>query len=145
MPTNESAEPGRKYMGTRLYGPEVILAYFVLGGIPLGTVLYGLNCSRRGQRVIGGVLAFLAGVTFLLLLASRMSGYGSGTLRSSLLSILIGIGIMQLEVGPYEAAVAKGALPARWWPPLLAVLGIALLLTVLLWFLLPGDSHTGTL
>jgi hypothetical protein len=84
--------------GKRLYKPELILLNFVLGGLPVGCFAYGVNISRRGQKLIG---------------------------------------VLQIASGAYKRAIAQGALPEKWWPPLVAALSILLLVAILFTFVAP--------
>jgi hypothetical protein len=126
LPSNEE----RALSGVRLYSPGVLAAYFVLGNVPIGMALYGLNVARRGERWIGYVLLASSLLALVLLGLAAMTGRN---LRGwSLLALVLGLGVWQTERGPYRRALRRGATTARWWPPLLAVLAllVALLLLV---------------
>jgi hypothetical protein len=119
--------------GVRLYSPGVLAAYFILGNVPIGMALYGLNVARRGERWIGYVLL---GSSLLALLLLGLAVVAGGNLRGwSLLALVLGLGVWQIERGPYRRALRNGATRARWWPPLFGVL--ALLIALLL--LVPED------
>jgi hypothetical protein len=112
--------------GTRLYKPGVLAAYIVLSGLPIGLLLYGLNLARRGQRWLGGALWALSAILLALMLAlvaadGRVSGLG-------ILSIPIAIWVYATERKHYALALQKGARPAKWWPPLLLLLGLILVM-----------------
>ena len=114
--------------GRRFYRPGVIATYCVLS-LPVGLYLYGINVGRRGGRVMGYVLASTSGVTFLGMLAAgavgaRVSGFG-------ILGIFAAIGLLNMEGRPYRLALSHGGVPARWWPPLLWVLGSIVLVAII--------------
>ncbi|MFH1700005.1 MAG: hypothetical protein ABIE07_05395 [Candidatus Zixiibacteriota bacterium] len=119
---NVDNSPGSKHAEVRLYNPMVILTYYVLGGLPLGSLLYGINLSRRGNRVMGNILTILFGLTYILILILIAKRINVITLR--LLSIFIGINVMKIEWNPYKEAIDKGAIPAKWWHPLLVAFAI---------------------
>ncbi len=117
--------------GAKLYAPGVILAYFVLGNMALGLFLYGRNIAGRGQRVMGGVLSAASALAVVLLMVAAAVGAlsrPSVVWLPTLLNFFVGVGVFQLERGPYRRALARGAKRARWWPPLLVVLLISLLM-----------------
>jgi len=117
----------------RLYSPPVLAAYFILGNVPIGMALYGLNVARRRERWLGYVILGTSLVALGLMMVSAMAG---GNLRGwRLLSLVLGVGMWQVERAPYRRAVASGAVAAPWWPPLLAVLG----LTLVFMLIVPGE------
>jgi len=126
---------GNDLAGVRLYKPGMLLLYFVVGGLPLGCFAYGLNVARRGRRWIGTFLWVLASLTFVSLVAGAAVGARVSSL--GILSVFIGIGVLNLESGPYKRALARGATPEKWWPPLLGAFGIILLVVILLAFVAP--------
>jgi hypothetical protein len=112
----------------RLYRPGIIALYFAIGGLPVGCLLYGLNVARRGDRLFGYILAIAGAGTYLLLVLAVTSGVGVAGF--GLLALLVGLGVMHMERRPYRDALRRGARPARWWPPLVAV--VAILVSVIL-------------
>jgi hypothetical protein len=115
--------------GTRLYSPEMIAAYLVLSGLPIGLFLYGLNMRRRGQAVLGGVMCILSAITlaglFLAVAAGRpVAAFGAG-------AALVAIGMFSIESGPYRMALRRGAIRARWWPPAVWLVAIYVLTVIL--------------
>lgn len=118
--------------GVKLYSPGVLAAYFILGNLPIGMALYALNVARRGDRWIGYLLFCMSAATLLALLSAAAAGTRLRTLQ--LLAVLVGLGIWQIETPPYRRAIRSGATRARWWPPLLAVLA----LEVIVRFILPA-------
>ena len=115
--------------GHHFYRPGVVATYCVLS-LPVGLCLYGLNVARRGGRVMGYVLAVVAGVTFLWMLAAAAMGAVGMSGLFGLLGVAAGLGLLKTEGGPYRAALARGGVTARWWPPLLWVIGSILVVVI---------------
>jgi hypothetical protein len=118
--------------GCRFYRPGVIGTYCVLS-LPLGLWLYGLNLARRGSRVMGYSLASICGATLLVMFAAsvldaRVSPVG---IFPVLLGIVVGIRLFNIEGSLYRLAVSRGGMTARWWPPLLWLLGTMVLVAIL--------------
>jgi phosphoglycerol transferase MdoB-like AlkP superfamily enzyme len=114
--------------GIRLYTPWTLLAYFVLGNLPIGMALYALNVARRGDRLFGYLLFAVSMVTFALLVLAAIAGpHFKGW---TLLALLIGVGVFKMEQIPYRRAVQRGATAAPWWPPLLGVIALLVVLIV---------------
>jgi hypothetical protein len=130
--------PGNDLSGRRLYQPGLLFVYFVLGGLPLGCFAYGLNLTRRGQRVMGTALWVVASAAFTALVIGAAAGTAVPSM--GILSVLVGIGVLQLETKPYKRAVAQGAVPAKWWPPMVGALGIILLVVVLMTLAMPEGA-----
>jgi hypothetical protein len=127
--SNESTEG---VAGKRLYSPAAVATFSVIGGLALGCLLYGLNSRRRGGKGLATVLLVVAAASFLFMavgagLRAHISLYGA-------LGLFGAIGFYNLESGPFERAVAKGAVRAKWWPAALIalvsylVIGVAVLL-----------------
>jgi hypothetical protein len=114
----------------------VLAAYFIVGTLPIGMCLYGLNVARRGGRWIGYTLFVMSALSLVLLLVVAARGQHPSWRILSLLSILVGIGVLRMETGPFKRAIAKGATSARWWPPIVPVL----LLIVLMALVSPADK-----
>ena len=108
----------------RLYSPRVLALYFILGNLPVGLALYGLNVARRGDRLFG----YLAlGVSLAGLVALMLAAMAGRSVRGwALLGAVVGLAIASLESAPYKRALRNGATTARWWPPLVAVLALLL-------------------
>lgn len=131
-------EEGKVSEGVRLYKPGVLALYIVISGLPIGLLLYGLNIARRGQRRLGGVLWVLSGILLALMLALAATG---GRVRGfGILSIPIAIWVYGTERKPYALALKKGATPAKWWPPLLLVFGLILVVSVTGALFAPQDA-----
>jgi|GEM_PF-1452143 len=121
-------EKGKNLEGVRLYRPGVIAAYTVLSGMAIGLLLYALNLLRRGQRWVGILTLVLCGVLFILIAAVFTMGgriFGLG-----LVGVLVALLVYQLERKPFDLALERGATPAKWWPPILFVLGFLVVLIV---------------
>ena len=96
--------------------------------------LYGLNVARRGDRGLGYLLVGASALALVLFMAAALAGRD---LRGwTLLALVIGVAVFRMELRPYRAAVRLGATPARWWPPLLGVIVLMLVLIALL----PAES-----
>lgn len=116
--------------GIKLYTPGVLAAYFVLGNLPIGTALYALNVARRGDRILGYFLFGASALALVLLILAALAGRN---LRGwTLLALVIGLAVFRAERRPYRMAVQRGAMPAQWWPPLLGVIALFLVLAMLL-------------
>ena len=112
------------------YQPGVIAAYLALGGLPVGLYLYGLNILRRGQKWIGLLFCALSGVAFILVAFVAASGYKATGIGA--LGIATAFCVYLMERNPYNLAIEKGATPAKWWPPLLWVIGIILIVFLII-------------
>jgi len=127
--SNELRDPqGPGLTGVKLYSPATVAAYSVVGGLPLGCLLYGLNSARRGSRGIATILYVLAAANCLIMTAA--AGLGASIRGYGLLGIFGAIGFYNLESGPFRRALLKGATRARWWPPALIVIAIYVLAAV---------------
>jgi hypothetical protein len=113
-----------------LYQPGVLVAYFVLGNLPIGMALYALNVARRGDRAFGYLLFGASALALILLILAAIAGRN---LRAwTLIALVIGVAVFSMEQRPYRTAVQRGAKPARWWPPLLGVVAMMIALAALL-------------
>jgi hypothetical protein len=121
-------EESKNLEGVRLYRPGVIAAYMILSGMAIGLLLYALNLLRRGQRWLGVLTLVLCGVLFIVIAA--VFTMGGRILGLGLLGVLVAILVYQLERRPFDLALERGATPAKWWPPILLVLGFLLVLVV---------------
>jgi hypothetical protein len=129
MSEDSLSNEGADLPGIRLYRPGVLVAYFILGNLPIGMALYALNLARRGDRVLG---YFLFGASVLALALLLVAAIAGRNLRGwTLLALVIGLAVYGAERGPYRSAVQRGARPARWWPPLVGVLGLLVVLAAL--------------
>lgn len=113
--------------GKRLYSPGILAGYTILASFSLGFLLYGLNLRRRGLRIYGSA-AILFAVLAALPRLSGASNHGPAGMQLAL-SLMCGLGIYKQEIGPYQAALSAGAIPAPWWPPaLFLIVGVAALI-----------------
>ena len=112
--------------GKRLYSPATVATYTVVGGLPLGCLLYGLNSTRRGGKWLGAALLVVAAASFVFMAVG--AAVGAHVALYGMLGLFGGIGFYNLESGPFERAMAKGAIRARWWPP--ALIAIASYLVI---------------
>jgi hypothetical protein len=126
MASEPTTQSTRDPSAVRLYSPRVLAAYFILGSLPVGACLYGLNLARRGDRRMGYIL-FVTSALSLITLAAAV-GRGYNPFLWNLLAILLGIGIFRMERHPYKTAIDAGATAARWWPPMLGVLALILVM-----------------
>ncbi len=115
-------------VGRRVYSPGAIAAYSVLGGLPLGSLLYGLNVSRRGSRGMGTLLYVVGGGSYVFMLVAAAAGANIGLY--GLLGIFGAIGFYKMESGPFQNALRRGAARARWWPPALIAVSANAVLTI---------------
>lgn len=119
----------RTLSGVRLYSPGVLAAYFILGNVPIGMALYGLNVARRGDRWLGYAVLGSSLLALVLLFLAALAGRN---LRGwNLVALVLGLGVWQIERGPYGRALRSGATPAKWWPPLIAVVALLVALVML--------------
>jgi len=123
-----SIESRSAVAGKRLYSPAVVATYSVVGGLPLGCLLYGVNSTRRGGSGLGTILLAVAAASFAFMAVGAVLGahvalYGA-------LGWFGGIGFYNLESGPFERAMARGAIRAKWWPPALIAVASYLVIGV---------------
>ena len=103
----------------------MLAAYTILGNVPLGLILYGLNIMTRGNRLYGKIMigsGILSGIWFLAFILAPHARHESNMLV--MVSLICGMSIYKFESQPYPKAIAAGASRARWWPPLLFLIGI---------------------
>jgi hypothetical protein len=50
-----------------------------------------------------------------------------------LFNLFMGFGLMKAEQSNYKKALSNGALPARWWPPLLFLAAMVLVTSAVPW------------
>ena len=121
--------------GLKLYKPYVVAWYMVVGGLPLGLCLYGLNIARRGQQWFGYSVSAFSGLVYIMVAALVHMGTVSHRiyldnqgLLFGLLSVLLALFVQFMEQRPYKVAISKGATPAWWWPPMSWAIGVHLAL-----------------
>ncbi len=114
------------------YKPGVIAVYLALGGLPVGLHLYGLNNIRRGQRWMGLSFCALSVVAFMLV--AFIAATGHKVTEIGILGIVVALCVYLMERKPYQQAIERGATPAKWWPPLLWVVGIILIVFIIIGF-----------
>ena len=133
------ATPGAGLAGTSLYSPGAVAAYSLLGGLPLGCVLYGLNVARRGSRIMGTALSLLGAASYLFMLVATALG-GESLAIYSFLGIFGAIGFYKLESGSFRQALNRGAVKASWWPPLLLALFSWVLIAIVVTLVMTSNS-----
>jgi len=131
---NEASGLAQPLAGRKLYSPAAIAGYTLLTSLPVGYILHGLNLRARGRKRLGvsWVLFGAASLAFIFSMPPRFAapGYlvsGMGSFRA--------ISLFQLESGPFTCAVAHGATRARWWPPAIIFLVVAVLFYLASWLL----------
>jgi hypothetical protein len=133
MPDDDNINMETKDIETiKQYKPGVIAAYLALGGLPVGLYLYGLNILRRGQRWMGLLFCALSGAAFVLVAFIAATGHKATGI--GILGIVVALCVYLMERKPYNLAIENGATPARWWPPLLWVVGIILIVFLIIGF-----------
>ena len=110
-------------MPYRLYSPVALVLYAWLANLPIAIALLGINLRRRGRLLLGSVAIAVSALSYLLFAAAFVVGHGRPP-DIRLFGFLGGLLIFGLERPAFDAAVARGAVRARWWPPLLILLGI---------------------
>ena len=123
--------------GVRLYKPGVIAMYTILS-FPVGLYLYGLNISRRGRRLTGGLLGTFAALMFCVMLIAGAAGHR--TSGFGILGIFVAIGLFRIEGDRYKRAVHRGALAARWWPPMLLAVAAILVVVIVVTLVAPEQT-----
>ena len=129
-------------VGKRLHRPGLLAAYCILANLPLGFFLYGLNVYRRGNVWMGRTILILSalaiiGMSITLTLGLDVKGRG---LHVMLLNIVVGIGLMKAERSSYQRAISNGAVPAKWWPPLLFIGANILAILFISWLVTPEEE-----
>ncbi len=129
-------------VGKRLHRPGLLAAYCILANLPLGFFLYGLNVYRRGNVWMGRTILTLSalaiiGMSIVLALGLDVKVRG---LHVMLLNIVVGIGLMKAERSSYQRAILNGALPAKWWPPLLFIGANILAILSISWLVAPDEG-----
>ncbi len=111
--------PGRVFLFTFLF-------------FPVGLGMYALNALRRGQKRMGPAILILSAFVGGLLVLDIASGGPAAGMGA--LGFFFAWSLFHREEALYERDIDMGAEKARWWPPLLFLLGawtVAFLLTVL--------------
>ena len=135
---NTQEERQLQFEGVRFYPPWVLATYCILANIPLAIFLYGINIHRRGNVRFGNAIKIMAALAILAMTVGSVFSSKSPGTRFFLLGVVIGIGLFKFEKPHYEKVLAKGAIPAKWWPPLLFL--AADILVMLLLILLFGPE-----
>jgi hypothetical protein len=123
----ETAHADTPMEGRAFYSPGIIAAYCVVS-LPVGLSLYGLNLIRRKSHVMGYAL-FVSSAAFFALMVATVATGGSVS-GFGILGVLAAIWLLKLEEKPYRRARSQGGIRARWWPPLLWLLGGVLVAVV---------------
>jgi len=113
---------------SRFYSPGVIAIYCILY-LPMGLLLLGLNYIRRGHRANGGIYLALSGILAALYVAA--TAFETRLSPFLVVSAAAAAFVISTERAPFERAIQSGGAKARWWPPLLWLLGwLVVLVTV---------------
>ena len=109
------------------YSPVVLAAYSISSNFAISIFLYSLNLSRRGYqwrgRLIAGLSVFF--LVFRFLQGVFVASDGLTRYRSEFLIDILVAGILYGTEKPhFDRAIRNGNKPARWWPPLVWILGI---------------------
>lgn len=131
IPDEIKLNSGELPVNKPLYSPSVLAAYCILCSLPVGTFLYSLNLSRRGDRTRGRLFAALSGLLFLLYWLFPSSGW----FARGALNTLAGISLYQCEKPYFENLRRYGGKKARWWPPLLWVAALISVSLLMQWLL----------
>jgi hypothetical protein len=110
-----------------LYSPLTLAAYSILSSAGVGCILYGINLSRRDEKLKGYVFV---GLAILFLMFTVFVAIRS---QPVLLNILFGVSLYQIERQPFDRSVRRGFQRAKWWPPLFGVLLLVLVSWLVGW------------
>ncbi len=117
------------------YSPSVLAAYCIFTNFAVGTLLYGINVSRRGYLWRGSLLALLS-VLFLMVKVFVSTSNRYAIAQSGiLLNALVAICLYKIEKPSFDRAIRNGGKQARWWLPLVWIVAIASILLLLQLFL----------
>ncbi len=108
--------------GKKVYSAGVIAGYTLLGNIPVGCILYGLNLRARGAKGFG-LVSLVFGLVSMAALLLMIALDDTPQRPALLLNVLAAAGIYGLEKRPADRALQLGAQRARWWPPGLFLTG----------------------
>ena len=114
--------------GVYVHQPNAIAIYMVLGGA-IGIYMYGQNLTRRGHTLKSLCFRGSAVLLFLVVSAAAAADQRVGGLGIPLLLLAIWV-YKKEEDDAYALDVARGALPASWWPPLLVLVSVVILVLV---------------
>jgi hypothetical protein len=127
VPEKDNASVSGAMAGVRIHRPGAIAIYLVLGGA-IGLFLYGQNLGRRGHTMKS--LFFRGGAIILLLMVSTAAAAEQRIGGLGIPLLLLAIWIYKKEDDAYPRDIARGALPAMWWPPLLVWISVVILVLV---------------
>jgi hypothetical protein len=132
---NAQSTQQKNIEGKRLYSPGVIAGYCILI-MTVGLVLYGLNLCRREKAWNGRLLIILSIIiTCQVVVSAFLPGKNIYSGILSMLPILVAFGLYKKEKIPYERAISRGAVTAKWWPPLLWILVVLFAICIILLFI----------
>jgi hypothetical protein len=108
----------RNHRLNSIYSPIVLASYSFLFSPLIGLSLYGINLSRRGDKLKGWIFLILS----VALICLGLLGTKNNNSPLPLFNILTAISLYQSEQPHFDRAIRQGAPTARWGPPLVGVL-----------------------
>jgi hypothetical protein len=114
----------------------VIAVYCVLF-IPVGVLILGRNLMNRGIRVVAFV--YFAASALLFTSISIAAVLGTRVPLMWIFGAAAAAFVISTESTPYSRELRRGGRKARWWPPLLWILGWLVGMTILI--ALFGDAE----
>lgn len=115
-----------------LYSPGTIAAYCFFTNLFVGTLLYGINISRRGDRRRGRLIVILSALLLVSHLAifslNRHPTGWSALLLNPLVNSLVAIHLYQVETPNFNRAIRHGSQQAKWWFPLIWIVVAVIIL-----------------
>jgi len=129
--TDHAEESGHKpaappMAGCKLYSPAALATYTLISNPGIGLILYSVNLRARGERRLSRVMLSFGVVALVLLMILSMQAAPPS--RSLLMVVVAAMYLYRLEKVPFTTAMAQGASRARWWPPAVWFMVMAVLL-----------------
>lgn len=139
-PSHTSNTKNQQLVGKRLYRPGVLAAYCALASLPWGFCLYGLNVYRRGNFWMGRIMLTLSALGIIGMSVAAALGIRVHGLRLMVLNVAVGIGLVKAERITYQKAILNGAIPTKWWLPLLFIAANILAVFLISWLVAPDEG-----